>query len=549
MQRLALLILLLFASASIYGQAQNRYLVYLTDKKDSPYSIDKPEAFLSARSIARRKKQNIAIEEKDLPVNETYINQIKAQGAKVWYSSKWMNAVLIEADAENLAKVEALPFVKPQTLLLSTVRPMTRSRALENFPRTDSEKKSLDITDFDDYGRSFAQIQMLGADVMHQQGYRGQGMIIAVLDDGFKNVDKVSFFRHLIENNQILGTYNFVENHNNVFDFGTHGPRVLSAIAAYKKGKIIGTAPEASFFLFRTEDASSEFRVEEANWLIAAERADSAGVDVINSSLGYTTFDNAIMNYDYNTLDGNTAFITQAADLAAATGMIVVTSAGNEGGGTWQYVGTPADADSIFAVGAITQDRRYVRFSSTGPTADGRIKPDVVAVGAGTVVGSSQDIVTTANGTSFSSPLVCGLATAFWQANPTLSNMEVIQYLKNSGTQALQPDTLIGHGIPNFARAQALIQIHDLPSPSSFQIYPNPLTDSMPLRVFLGEDYVDKSMEIKIFDNVGNLISEDSLEVAPKVLFVEVLASLNSGVYLLQLSTNQKSESVKIVKQ
>jgi hypothetical protein len=290
---------------------------------------------------------------------------------------------------------------------------------------------------------------------MHRQGFKGKGMLVAVFDAGFENLPQLDAMRHLFVNGRILDTYNFVEDNGYVYGKGgDHGTKVLSTMAAYDPGKIIGTAPEASYLLYRTEDASSEYRIEEFNWLLAAERADSAGADVINSSLGYNNFDDKSMSYTYEQMDGNTAYVTQAADMAAAVGMLVVTSAGNEGRGKWKYITAPADADSVLTVGAVDSKGSYAEFSSKGNTPDGRTKPDVVAKGAATTVVSPGNRVTVSNGTSFSSPLMAGFATSLWQAYPKLNNMEVIDILRRSGSQAQKPDSLLGYGIPDYERAK-----------------------------------------------------------------------------------------------
>ena len=464
MAKINLLSLTLFGTfllgivSPLFAQNSKRYLVYLKNKENSPYSIQKPEEFLSARAINRRKNQDIKITTRDLPVNPNYLEAITNTGAKIWYSSKWMNAVLIESDQNTLLSVQSLDFVKPDVLLVSKIKAAKPSLDNPKAESSEDEKipETLVIESEKYYGDSYTQVRMLGADQMHQMGFRGKDMLIGIFDSGFINAHKVSFLKHLFDNQRITYTYDFVENEPNVFDDGSHGLQVLSTIAAYKPGALIGTAPEASFCLFRTEDPSSEYRIEEVNWLMAAEKADSAGVDVINSSLGYTTFSDSSMDYEYDLLDGNSTFVTKAADLAAATGMLVVTSAGNEGNNSWGYVGAPADADSVLSVGAVSPSRKYVDFSSKGPTKDGRIRPNVSALGLATIVGSTRGQITLASGTSFASPLICGLAAGFWQAHPELSNMEVIDILQKSSTQADNPDNFLGYGIPDFEIAHKL---------------------------------------------------------------------------------------------
>ncbi len=443
-----------------FAQDTKRYLVYFKDKANTPYSLQEPKKFLSERALQRRQKQQIALTQRDLPVNPTYVQNLKNQVVRLWYTSKWLNAAMVETDEAGLEKLKKLNFLKPEiTLLTPRKSPNPKVTATnEQAHKSENPTKSLDINDISDYGNAANQVKMLEADQMHQKGFRGQGMWIAVFDSGFENAPKQPYFQHLFENNRILGTYNFVENIPNVYHVGSHGLQVLSTIAAYQKGKIIGTAPEASFFLCRTEDTSSEYRVEEVNWLIAAEKVDSLGIDVINSSLGYNTFNDSSMDYTPTTLDGNTALVTKAADWAAATGILVVNSAGNEGNEDWKYISTPADADSILTVGATDRMGRYVGFSSIGLENAPKLKPNVATQGSMVLVGLTNGSIGLNSGTSFSSPLIAGFASSFWQAFPQLSSQEIIKIIQESASQATKPDNMLGYGIPNFTKAYALAQ-------------------------------------------------------------------------------------------
>ena len=259
---------------------------------------------------------------------------------------------------------------------------------------------------------------MLKGDILHNRDLKGKGKLIAILDAGFSRVDEMIAFEELFAENRILGTKDFVQRNNNVFDEHTHGMMVLSTMGAENKGQIIGTSPEASFWLLRTEDVDSENLIEEYNWLCAAEFADSVGADIINSSLGYTTFDDAGQNHTYTDMDGRTAPVSIAATIAAQKGMIVVNSAGNSGSGSWHFIGAPADADSILSVGAVDENADFAWFSSYGPSFDGRVKPTVVAQGRNTIVATSNNGTLTGNGTSFSSPIVAGLSACLWEAHP-----------------------------------------------------------------------------------------------------------------------------------
>ncbi len=548
------LLLILFFGLGYAQEGTKRYFIYLKDKKDTPYTTSKPEQFLSQRAIERRHKQAIKITNHDLPVNPEYIKKIKDTGANVWYASKWFNAVLVESNETILAKIKALPFVKPEHEMLhpeaAKITPKPENTTSAFVPET---AQPLSIENESDYGRALNQIKMIGAEEMHKAGYKGQGMVIAIFDSGFLNTHQLSYFKHLFAYQRVLGTYNFVDNHEYVYGTGDHGTKVLSTIAAYKKGEIIGSAPEASFYLFRTEDADTEYRVEEVNWLIAAEKADSLGVDVINSSLGYTTFDDTTMSYTFESLDGNTALITRAADFAAQKGILVVNSAGNEGGNKWQYVGTPADADSILSIGAVNASGKYAYFSSKGYTADKRVKPNLSAQGLSTVVVAPNDKISTSSGTSFSSPLMAGFVTGFWQANPNLSNMEVIKYLQATASQAEKPDSLLGYGIPNFAKAHALVQseqgqkkqgMKEAKENQKNNVVKNSEL-SQEYKILLEEAYQNKKLQLTITDSQGKVVQKQKFKTANgEHNFVLQVDKTAKGTYSLKI-TGKKLASLE----
>jgi len=348
MKKIILLLLLCLQVASTFAQQEEMYyFVPFKNKQGTPFQITKPEEFLSSRSLERRKKQNIAISEEDLPVNPAYVAQVKSKNAKIQYATKWFNGVVVLCNENVLNEIKNLDFVKKDEIKVIKTRPTTESERAASNKRTyktrQNNKDFIGKFDFskNDYGYSYIQLQMIAADEMHKRGYFGENIIMAIFDSGFSNADKQTYFKHLFENGQILDTYDFVMNEKSVYEDDGHGRMVLSCIAAWQKGLIAGTAPKAQFYLFRTEDASSEFMIEEYNWLAAAERADSLGVDIISSSLGYNNFDDKNTSYQLSNLDGKTAVSTRAAEIASQKGIVVVTSAGNEGGGAWGKITPP----------------------------------------------------------------------------------------------------------------------------------------------------------------------------------------------------------------
>lgn len=540
---LVLLLILLQLSAF----AQNQYLVVFKDKAASTYSVSNPKQFLSDRSIQRRAKQKIAVTERDLPPNASYLTELTKTGAKILYKSRWLNAALIDTDPITLEKVLKLPFVKG----LEGAGDIKSARSNGGSDAYAARNK-FGLEGETDNGFSQTQLAMLGADKMHQKGFRGEGMLIGVLDSGFQNADQLSFFKDLFNDKRIVGTFDFVSRELNVYNDHSHGTNVLSCMAAFESGKIVGTAYKASYLLLRTEDVFSETKREEANWLFGAEMADSVGVDVINTSLGYTTFDNPAQNYKYSDMNGDKALATRAADWAAQAGILVVASAGNEGNDTWKYVGTPADADSIITVGAVASNRNVAAFSSYGPSGDGRIKPDLAAQGQGTLVGTPGNSVSYSNGTSFSSPLMAGFAASFWQAFPELTNMQVIDYLIRSASQYENPDTRVGYGIPDFDKAYEIAELEQLIANLKKQgkdvvVFPNPANSQTdPMKVWVLKDDAGKNFEYKLVDMAGKVIW--SLATTDKNISLPTKVDYWQSTYILKVTSENLNFTAKVAR-
>lgn len=520
----------------------NRYIVIFKDKKGSSYSIDKPEEFLSSRAIQRRNNQNIDISINDLPVSDIYLDALhNLNEIDVHFTTKWMNGVLVEMDETREEELKSLPFVDNLTFVApgSKLIPSPGNGRVAKVMKNTSHS-------YEGY-ESEAQNELIGVDAMHKAGYHGEGMLIAVFDSGFDYIDESSYFLHLFNENKIVGTKDFIRGSSNVFQYDAHGSKVLSCISAYHEGEYSGTAPESNLVLCVTEDIGSEYTIEEYNWLFAAEYADSIGVDIINSSVGYSYFDDDRMDYTYEDMDGKTTVITRAASIAASKGMLVVSSNGNEGNNTWQYLNAPADADSILSVGAVTYDLVRSTFSSFGPTSDGRVKPDISALGSWVRI-VYKDEITYANGTSFSAPLVAGLAAGFWQAYPELTNMEVIQYLKMTASQSDAPDTLIGYGIPNFVRVFNKVKINEGDVISKFVVFPNPVTNKRIIYFYIDSLTKESTSELSFYDLKGAFIQ--SLEVEAKSEFdpIEVDVSfLKPGSYILNYVNGQEIKKSKLV--
>ncbi|WP_080240381.1 S8 family serine peptidase [Spirosoma rigui] len=537
--------LLLLGSLPGFGQTTRKYLVQLRDKAGSPYSTSRPDQFLSQRSILRRQKQNIPVLERDLPVNPAYVTQLQQAGAKVWFTSRWLNAVLVEASDATIATIQKLPIVSG----LEFGRSLANARLdAEVSSAATSAKAGEQAAKFGDvaplnYGTSTNQITQLGVDKMHQQGFHGETILIGLLDSGFQNANKVGFLQPVFQENRVLATYDFVRKEAAVYEDDSHGLSCLSTIAATADNQLYGTAFNAQFVLLRTEDVNSESRLEEANWLFGAEYADSMGVDVISSSLGYTQFDDASTSYTYQNLDGKTALSTRAAQIATETGMVVVVAAGNDGNSAWRYLSVPSDAVGVLAVGAVTQAGQRAGFSSLGPSADGRIKPDLAARGQGTVVGSPNGQIQLGNGTSFATPLVAGLAAGFWQAHPQLTAAQVTLALRRSGSQFTNPDDQLGYGIPNFERASVVAE-----SLQALLVYPNPFSEAEPLSVIWGEVATNVPLDATLTDLTGRIVWQRQYASGGLAGFALPTLNLSAGMYVMTLVAGDKKRTVKIVK-
>jgi serine protease AprX len=547
--RLALVVICwLVITLPLHAQSQGagsmrRHLIYFKDKAQSPYSLDKPQAFLSARAISRRQKQNIPLHFRDLPVNPAYVGDIKNQGISVWYTSRWFNAAVVYCDSLQLSQVLALPFVKSgRTLSRHTQMKPASGTGIPLLPPKQPALKAR--TAAATYGKGFNQAKMVGAVDLHRAGYRGDSVYVAVFDGGFPGVDQLPAFSHLFAENRLVATYDFVGHDAGVFERDNHGTIVLSTMAAYEPGVLVGTGYKASYFLFITEDSQGEQQIEEINWLLAAEYADSAGVDVINSSLGYNDFDAPSLDYSYQDMNGGTALVTRAADYAAAAGMLVVNSAGNDGNKAWRYIGAPADGDSVLTVGAVDSLGRYAGFSSIGPTADGRLKPNLASQGVHTTVITKSGGLGRSHGTSFASPVLAGMVACFWQANPRLTNMEVIRMLQESASQAAKPDQYLGYGIPNGWKAHQLA----VEEGKKTLIYPNPVRNrEINLRV--GSRFSNQQVTVTVFNMIAQKVFTQTFWARSQDGDLQLdISSLGPGIYGCLVTANGSRRTVKFLK-
>ncbi len=453
MHRLALLFV--FFPIVLFAQTPKlkKYWVEFTDKNNSPYCTCQPAEFLSARSIERRAKAGIEVVENDLPPNPEYLKALQYKGAQIHTVSRWMNAAAIISDSSTAVAIRQLPFVSnvqylgPHLKYRNPInRPQKKRRPLAASPKIEGKSTY--------WGYAALQNNLLGVPVLHMAGIKGEGIYVAVMDGGFTNVDTLPFFDSLAVNNRLFSAHDFVEHDEAVFEAAPHGTSVLSVMGAYTPDYFVGTAPEATYFLLKTEDTGGEYPVEESNWIAGAEWADSAGVDIINASLGYTAFNDSTLGHWIWQLDGRTAIGSKGAAIAATKGMIICNSAGNEGDGPWKYIGVPADAPGIISVGSVQHNARKSAFSSFGPTRDGRIKPDLSAPGDEVVTaGNVGTQLGVSSGTSLASPMLAGSIAALWSAYPEKTAAEILDAVFASADQYTSPDNKRGYGLPDMTAA------------------------------------------------------------------------------------------------
>lgn len=525
---------------SYLSYSQEDAWVYFRDKPNSQYYFSNPLQMLSQRALDRRITQNIPLDLLDIPIHQAYIDQISAiSGITVKAKSKWLNCLHIRGSQVDIQALSLLSFVDHVSFANRTLNVGGR---FSNATTFNSVNKVLETQISYNYGTSANQIQMLNGHLLHQQNYTGTGKIIAVLDAGFPGVDVAQPFQILRDNNQILGGYNFVDRSSNFYAMNIHGTMVLSTMGGYADNQLVGTAPDASYYLFVTEDSSAENPLEESLWVEAAEMADNLGADVINTSLGYFGYDNPNYSYTYTDMNGITAFSSRGANIAFSRGMIVVVSAGNTGNSANVHIVAPADALQVLTVGAVNSTRNYASFSSIGPSFDGRVKPDVMAQGLNAVISNPNGSIAVNSGTSFSGPIIAGMVASFWQAFPTLTNAQIVQFIKESADHFTNPNPQYGYGIPNFqlalTNALSSMQFHS----DLISVYPNPVKEVVSFSI----PTIGSSKEISIYNSLGQMVmNQSSLNQIQNIS----LQSLESGIYFYKIAVANGTKIGKIIKE
>lgn len=555
LNKLLTLILVLAGLQAFTQISPNKYYIQFTDKNNSPYSISNPQEFLTQRALNRRAAQGIAIVENDIPVNTTYLQGVAETGANLLFQTRWFNGVTVEtADPSVIEAIQALPYVayslkmveKPNSIKKEFFEKESYSE-LNNPEELKSGWGGAEL----DYGSAFLQIDQINGIPLHNSGYTGGGVVIAVLDGGFEGAQVHPVFDSLWNDNRVLGTKDFVHVNGDVFTESQHGKMVLSDMAANSPGSMIGTAPHASYWLLRSEDVNTENLIEEYNWVSAAEFADSVGADVINSSLSYVDFDMPEWSHAYEDMNGITCVSTVGADIAISKGIFVCNSAGNSGNDIFPWIGAPADGFKVFAVGALKDNGERASFSSIGPTADGRTKPDIMALGQNATIAIGNDGVASGSGTSFASPIFAGMVACLWQANPSMKVQQVQAAILESSSNSDTPNNDIGWGTPDFEVANSLMTtVEQRINPQGFvKVYPNPFIDELSIQF---KSNVASSILIEIINSSGSIVYSENIigqQVNSTLVIENKLNRLTTGLYLLKVSTANKIEVLRLIKQ
>ncbi|CAN5341801.1 S8 family serine peptidase [soil metagenome] len=532
----------------------SKYIIRFKDKAGTPFNINNPTQFLTQRSVDRRSRQKIKIDETDLPITPRYLDSVRLAGnVKILNVSKWLNQVAIETtDAVALNKIAGFTFVINTTPV--RIR-LTGGTPSDKFKETFSTGTSTlqPAGDYYNYGSSYDQIHFHEGEFLHNNGFHGEGMLVAIIDAGFYGYLTNPYFDSVRNAGRVKETYDFVNNEISVNEDHPHGMQCFGLMAANKPGELVGTCPNATFYLYRTEEAATEYPIEEQNWVAAAERADSIGVDVLSTSLGYTTFDNPVFNHTYADMNGRTTIIAKGNTLSARKGIISVVAAGNEGSGIWHYISTPADTDSILTVGASNVSGTIAGFSGYGPASDNRIKPDVASIGVGDAVSSTSGTVTFGNGTSYAAPNLAGLVTCLWQAFQDFTNMEIIDAVKKSSPTYTTPDNRKGYGFPNFKTAfNYLTEQRLLRNPivslgnDWIKVFPNPFRNNFNVALKIPSS---ANATLLLFNAAGKLVVKQQVKIIgnqqQQIKFENLI--LERGVYILKYDNGANTRSVKLL--
>lgn len=539
------LLFLLFLSCIRFSQAEpHKYIVYFKDKP-----VDKNvESHFNAKALEKRKKFNIAFDERDYVVNPDYVQLLKNMNVQILNTSNWLNAVLIADMYGRIEQIQQLPFVRTTEKVEKT-----HTGGIASVTEINACEETSGMQDFENnYTYSYPQVNLLKGEYLHEQGFNGENMTIAVCDNGFYNVNTNPVFSHIFSSNRLLGTYDYVHGDSLVYDesqgppnYFSHGASCLSFIGGLKDNQYIGTATKASFYLFHTENTPTERLQEEFNLATALERCTQLGVDVVSISLGYTTFDVPSENHDTSDMRKNNTPSAKAVNMAVSKGLLVCVAAGNEGTSSWKYISSPSDADSAFCIASVDVNGVIAATSGYGLPGDPRVKPNVAAAGQNVVYLNTSGNVSNGSGTSYATPSLAGMAACLWQAFPDKTNWEIKTAIEQSASQYLTPDKRMGYGIPDFQKAYNLLAnptfVSNKVLENEIAIYPNPFQTTVNI---VHDDNIH-IRRIEVLNNIGQRVYQVENPSEKEI----TLSDLSKGMYLLQIDTDKGMLIKKIIKE
>ncbi len=523
-------IILITLIATPLQSQETAYFVHFTDKIGTPHTVEQPQTYLSQRAIDRRIKYNIAVEHSDLPNSPQYITSLYKHGATRVISLKWLQGAVIHIPSDSLNTLKNLHFIDSIEHLnaVTSLEPKSVTQGITSKPSNH-------------HSDALKQIEQINLLPLHNNGLTGTGIHIAVIDAGFLMVDEVEAYSKLRDENRILSTKDFFNPNSDIYSEHMHGAVVLSTIAAVYENQIVGTAPDASFHLIRSETYDHELPSEMYYWSAAAEYADSVGADIITSSLGYTQFDDTTKNLTHDDLDGNTAPCSRSAQMAVEKGIATIISAGNDGNNQWRKICVPADAKDVLSVGAVDIDNNRAPFSSLGNSADGRIKPDIMTRGKEAAVIKTNGEIGTANGTSFACPIAAGMVACIMQAAPHIPPMQLFDIIRNHSSQHASPDSINGYGIPN---ADAILRYINTPtsnhstSANDWALFQNPITDTFSII------NAPHTLHYNIINQQAQILQSGRIEPMQQINSTQ----LSNGIYILHLHHNNQHQHLKLIK-
>ncbi len=539
---LFLWLLIIGISSELSAQKQYGFRVTFTNKDGGGYDLSKPTDFLSSRALDRRMRQSIAIDSNDLPVVQAYIDSVLKVSTGIYHSrSKWQNnCIILVNDTSQIPKLRALSFVQSAryiAVFLSPLHSISAPKMVQNEKKKkiNSQLKSTGSIAY--YGDAFDQIKLANGDYLHDSGYRGKGKLIAVMDEGFHLVNTLAGFDSLRTSGRIIDHYNFNLNQADVYGYSAHGTQILSTMAGILNGQYVGTAPDAEYALYVTENGSVEQPIEMDNLVAAMERADSVGADIITISLGYNTFDIGGLDasLSLSDIDGKSSIAARGANTATQKGILVVSSAGNEGGSTWKKILTPGDADSVLTCGSVDINKNVAFTSGRGPNASGTRKPDLCMLGAPGIVFNNSGTTSAVGGTSIATPQLAGLAACLWEANPSANPYTLRQAIRQSAHMAASPNNDVGWGVPDFGKASLSLK-KNISNDEARQIvlYPNPFKDIINLR--LVNNPSDQPIHWKLFSILGQQIAQGQINTTGASTYsIDCSNITTTGTFILQL--------------